>query len=241
LIIYPAIDLKEGNCVRLLQGRMDSATVYANQPEQMALRWQQAGGQWLHVVDLDGAFDGTAANAKAISAIVQAVDIPVQVGGGIRTLEQMAYYLEQVGVTRVILGTIAVEQPQLVQDAVTRFGAQHIAVGIDARDGWVAVRGWAEQSQVSALDLAQRVRAMGVEHIVYTDISRDGMMQGPNFDATFALQQQSGAQVILSGGISCMEDILQTALMGISGCIVGKALYTGAVDLAQALREVAVC
>lgn len=234
--IYPAIDLKDNACVRLLQGRMEDATVYGRDPAQMARRWVSEGARWLHVVDLDGAFTGESVNLPAIQAIVAASGIPVQLGGGIRTLEQIGRMLEQVGVQRVILGTAAIEEPDLVAEAVRRYG-ERIAVGIDASQGRVAVRGWAEATAVTPVELGLKMTALGVQTIIYTDISRDGMLTGPNFEATKELIEATGAQVIVSGGVASLEDVRRSRAIGAEGVILGRAMYTGAVALGQALKE----
>ncbi len=234
--IYPAIDLKDNACVRLLQGRMEDATVYGKDPAKMARRWVAEGARWLHVVDLDGAFAGESVNLPAIQAIVAASGIPVQLGGGIRTLEQIGHLLEQVGVRRVILGTAAIEEPDLVKKAVQRYG-ERIAVGIDASQGRVAVRGWAEATAVTPVELGLRMTALGVQTIIYTDISRDGMLTGPNFEATKELIEATGAKVIVSGGVASLEDVRRSRAIGAEGVILGRAIYTGAVSLGQALKE----
>lgn len=236
--IFPAIDLKEGKAVRLLQGRMEDATVYGDDPVKVALSFAEAGAEYLHIVDLNGAFAGKPVNDEVIRDIVQAVPMKIQTGGGIRTLARMEELLA-LGVERVILGTIAVKNPELVQEAVRRFG-EHIVVGIDAKDGQVAVQGWAEQTELSVQALGRAMRALGVKHVVYTDIARDGMLQGVNVESTIQLAQASGLQVIASGGVSSLEDIqnlAQAAAQGvpIEGAIIGKALYAGTVSLREAL------
>ncbi len=236
--IIPAIDLKEGQCVRLVQGEMDKATVYSDSPGETAARWEAAGAARIHVVDLDGAFDGEPRNLPAIREIVAAVKGKVQVGGGIRTLERIASYLEA-GVDRVILGTIALEDPALVEEACRRWPGR-IIVGIDAKDGKVAVRGWAEVSATSATDLARRFAEAGVAAIIYTDISRDGMLSGPNLEAMREMTEASPIPVIASGGISEVKDLHDlAAIPRVTGAIVGKALYAGRIDLAEAIRVVA--
>ncbi|HHY25826.1 MAG TPA: 1-(5-phosphoribosyl)-5-[(5-phosphoribosylamino)methylideneamino]imidazole-4-carboxamide isomerase [Desulfitobacterium dehalogenans] len=239
--LFPAIDLKEGKAVRLLQGRMEDATVYGDQPLEVARNFKAQGADSLHVVDLDGAFAGKPVNDAVILALIQSSGLRVQVGGGIRTLERIEELLE-LGVERVILGTVAVRNPELVQKAAERFG-EAIVVGIDAKDGLVAVQGWAEKTEIRALDLALKMKEIGVKHLVFTDISRDGMLQGPNIQSTAELARLSGLQVVASGGISRLEDLIllqREADEGasIEGAIVGKALYTGAFSLADALRVV---
>lgn len=233
MLIYPAIDMKEGRCVRLLQGREADVTDYGS-PVEVAQRWAAEGAQWIHLVDLDGAFRGTGKNRETIKAIMQTIRIPAQLGGGIRTMEDITECIEHCGVSRVILGTAALENPSLVETACRAYPGK-IAVGIDARGGRVAVRGWVEQSEMSALALALQVRAMGVTHIIYTDIEKDGMMEGANTAQTAQLIADTGMQIIGSGGISTIEDIQEMKAAGCEGVITGKALYTGAFRLAQAI------
>ncbi len=233
MIIYPAIDMKDGRCVRLLQGRAEDVTDYGD-PCEVARRWAQAGARWIHLVDLDGAFSGQGKNREVIARIAQEQSVPVQLGGGIRTMADVEDRLERVGVSRVILGTAAVENPRLVKEACRAYPGR-VAVGIDARDGFVAVRGWTERSDVPALELACRVRDAGVEMVVYTDISKDGMMQGPGIEQTARMVRESGLRVIGSGGVSSLADIGALKEVGCAGIITGKALYSGAFTLAQAL------
>ena len=234
--VIPAIDLLGGECVRLSQGRYDQATVYESDPGAQAGRFAAHGIRRLHVVDLDGAKAGRPVNEAAVKAIVAAVGgLPVQLGGGIRTQETVASWLEA-GVERVILGTVALRDPSLVREAARRFPGR-IAVGIDAKDGRVAVEGWTEASAITVLDLARRFEDAGVAAIVYTDIARDGMLVGPNFEATAALADAISIPVILSGGVSSQEDVVRAAGFA-AGAIVGRALYTGAVDLAKTLEAV---
>lgn len=238
MLIFPAIDLKEGKAVRLLQGRMEDATVYAENPVEVATKFADSGAEHLHVVDLNGAFAGQPVNDEAIRSIVQAVSLQVQVGGGIRTLERIEELL-QLGVRRVILGTVAVKNPGLVEEAVRRFG-ERVIVGIDAKDGRVAVQGWSEATELSAVELGMAMKQVGVQRIVFTDISRDGMLQGPNIESTVQIAKYTGLQVIASGGISSLDDLRRLrdeALdsVSIEGAIIGKALYTGAFSLGEAL------
>jgi phosphoribosylformimino-5-aminoimidazole carboxamide ribotide isomerase len=236
MIVLPAIDLKDGQCVRLEQGLMEKDTVYSDDPAAMARHWQNEGGEFLHLVDLDGAFAGVPKNREAIEAIVAAVDIPTELGGGIRDLETIEAYLK-LGVSRVILGTVAKENPELVAEACRRFPGQ-IVVGIDAKNGLVAVRGWAEVTEKKAIDLAHEMEAFGVTAIIYTDIARNGMMQGPNLEATAALAEAISIPVIASGGVSSLDDIrnlLQIEASGIEGVITGKAIYSGALNLREAV------
>ncbi len=235
--VIPAIDVLEGRCVRLSQGRYDAATVYDEDPGAVAARFAAHPIPRLHVVDLDGAREGRPRNVDAVRAIIaRAAALPVQLGGGIRSLEAVEDGLS-LGVERVILGTVAVCEPELVCEAAKRFPGR-VAVGIDARDGKVAVEGWRETSAASAVDVARRFEDAGVAAIIYTDIARDGMLAGPNLEATVALAEQVGIPVILSGGIGSEDDLrraAECAERGLAGAIVGRALYTGAVDLERAL------
>lgn len=235
MILYPAIDLKEGRCVRLIRGDMEQATVFNDDPAAQAASFADAGASWLHLVDLDGAFAGKPMNAKAVEAIINEVDVPVQLGGGIRTLETIESWLN-CGVMRVILGTVAVKAPDLVKEACRKFPG-HIAVGIDAREGRVAVEGWAEDTDILAIDLARKFADAGVEAIIYTDIDRDGVLQGANIPATAELARAVSIPVIASGGVSSLTDLRALiAEKRIAGAIVGRALYDGRIDLAEALK-----
>ncbi len=234
MILYPAIDLKDGNCVRLLRGDMDAATVFGTDPAAQARAFQQAGAEWLHLVDLNGAFAGRPVNAVAVEAILEAIDIPIQLGGGIRDMTTIESWIDR-GVNRVILGTVAVENPDLVHEAAQAFPGR-IAVGIDARNGRVATRGWATETDITATDLARRFEDAGVAAIIYTDIDRDGAMQGPNVTATETLARAVNIPVIASGGVSSMRDLQALARTRvIAGAISGRALYDGALNLAEAL------
>lgn len=246
--IFPAIDLRHGRCVRLRQGDPAAETVFGDDPASMARQWIDRGATWLHVVNLDGAFGGDPRdprkvlplNWQRLAEICQAVTVPVQFGGGLRSLDDVALAFD-LGATRVILGTVALQDPALVTSALQRFGASRIVVGIDARDGLVATHGWLETSTVAAHDLAQRMAATGVQHIVYTDISRDGMLAGVNVAATAALARHSGLSVIASGGVADLDDIRQLLAVqadGVAGVIVGQALYTGSLHLPDALALV---
>ncbi len=240
MTILPAIDLKEGRCVRLLQGRKEDETVYSDDPAAMARRWQDEGATYLHLVDLDGAFEGASRNLSAVKDILKAVTIPVELGGGLRSLDAVARLLS-LGLDRVILGTVAVREPEVVGEAVVRFGPERVVVGIDAKGGQVAVEGWAETTGVSAADLALRMKGLGVRRVVYTDIATDGMLAGPNLEATKALAVETGLKVIASGGISSVDDLRRAAALepfGVDGVIVGKALYEGRVDLREAIKAV---
>lgn len=237
MILFPAIDLKDGACVRLLRGEMDQATVFNTDPAAQAASFEEAGCRWLHLVDLDGAFAGQSKNGAAVEAILKRVKVPVQLGGGIRTADHIRTWLEA-GIARVILGTIALRDPALVKQACKDWPGR-IVVGIDARDGRVAVEGWAETSDVTALDLARRFVDAGVAAIVYTDIDRDGAMQGPNVEATAALARAVPIPVVASGGVSSLADLAALkarAADGIAGVISGRALYDGRIDLAEAIR-----
>jgi phosphoribosylformimino-5-aminoimidazole carboxamide ribotide isomerase len=235
MILYPAIDLKDGHCVRLLRGEMSAATVFGTDPAAQALEFQAAGCEWLHLVDLNGAFAGRPVNAAAVEAILARLSVPCQLGGGIRDMTTIAMWLEK-GLARVILGTVAVENPALVRNAASAFPGR-IAVGIDARKGRVATKGWATETEVDATDLAKSFEDAGVAAIIYTDIDRDGAMQGPNIDATSALARAVRIPVIASGGVSSMADLLALRDTGvIAGAISGRALYDGAIDLVGALR-----
>ena len=239
--VIPAIDLLGGECVRLSQGRYDQATIYDADPGAVAGRFTATGIRRLHVVDLDGARDGCPANVSAIAAVVTAAgDVPVQLGGGIRTLDSIEAALD-LGVDRVILGTVALRDPALVRSAAEQFSGR-IAVGIDARDGRVAVEGWMETSDARAVDLARSFEEAGVSALIYTDIARDGMLTGPNLDATAALADVVSIPVIASGGVGSENDVVAAAALaprGVSGVIVGRALYTGAVGLESVLEKVA--
>lgn len=239
MILYPAIDLKDGKCVRLLRGDMTQATEFPHSPPEQAALFQIQGFQWLHVVDLNGAMEGRAVNAGAVHAILDAVDIPVELGGGIRTMKDIERWLEA-GIARVIIGTQALREPEFVRAACKAFPGS-IAVGIDARGGRVAVEGWGNVSEVTAVDLALRFEDAGVCAIIYTDIARDGMMEGPNIPETAALAERISTPVILSGGVSSIHDLLSIkafAGSGIEGAIIGRAMYDGAIDPARALELV---
>lgn len=237
MIIFPAIDLKEGQCVRLVQGRREDKTVYSNSPGEMARSFEQQGAQYLHVVDLDGAFEGEPRNLQAIAEIAAAIKIPFQVGGGLRTRADVARLLE-LGASRVIIGTRAVHNPLFMQELLQEYGPERILLGIDAHDGMVAMEGWLEKSTLDAFKFGQTMGHLGVKTAVYTDIARDGLLQGPNLPAIEQMVRSSGLNIIASGGVSTVENI--TALkelepQGLVGAIVGKALYEGKISLAVAL------
>ena len=236
MIIYPAIDIRGGRCVRLTEGRFDAETVFADDPAEMALKWAGLGAEFLHLVDLDGALAGEGKNVPVIQRILKSVSIPVQLGGGIRNLETIEKLLE-LGVIRLILGSAAVKNPELVAEACKKYPG-HIAVGIDAKNGEVAIEGWGQGSGVAATELAKKMASFGVETIIYTDISRDGMLSGVNVEATAALARACGVPIIASGGVASLDDIRRVKAVegdGVQGCIIGKAIYTGAVDLKEAL------
>ena len=236
MILYPAIDLKDGACVRLVRGVMDQATVFNTDPGDQAQDFEEQGFDWLHLVDLNGAFAGRPVKAEAVDKVLASITIPVQLGGGIRTMETIEDWLER-GVRRVILGTVALHQPDLVKQACLRFPGR-IAVGIDAREGFVAVSGWSESSTVRALDLALRYEDCGVAAIIYTDINRDGAMGGVNVEATADLAFALTTPVIASGGVSTLDDLRALKAeehTGIEGVIVGRALYDGRIDIKEAL------
>lgn len=236
MIIYPAIDIRDGKCVRLRQGAFDDICVYADDPAQIAKEWEEAGASYIHVVDLNGAQLGSPANIEAIRAITSAVKTPVQTGGGVRNIKDVEERLAA-GVSRVIIGTRAVENPGFVRECVEKFSADRIVIGIDAKDGRVAIRGWEEISRVSALELAARVRDMGIRTIIYTDISKDGMLAGPNLESTSELIERSGLEIIASGGVSSMADLARLREIKAAGVILGKSLYEKRIALADAIRE----
>lgn len=236
MILFPAIDLKDGACVRLFQGDMDKATVYNADPASQARAFSDAGFSWLHLVDLNGAIEGRPVNDTAVETILKTISVPAQLGGGIRDMATIRMWLEK-GVHRVILGTVALEQPELVKEACRAFPGR-IVVGIDARDGYVAVAGWAKTSRVKALDLALKFEDSGVAAIIYTDISRDGAMMGVNLDATTDLAWALTTPVIASGGVSALSDLEEIKAVedsGIEGVIIGRALYDGRIDAKKAL------
>ena len=238
MILYPAIDLKDGQAVRLVHGEMDQATVFNDDPAAQAEAFVDAGCQWLHLVDLNGAFAGTPVNAAPVEAILARCKVPVQLGGGIRDMATIERWLS-LGLARVILGTVAVENPDLVRQAAKAFPGQ-VAVGLDARDGRVATRGWAEETDVMVTDLARSFEDAGISAIIYTDILRDGAMKGPNIAATADLARAVSIPVIASGGVSSLDDLAALRDTGvISGAISGRALYDGAIDLREALAALA--
>jgi phosphoribosylformimino-5-aminoimidazole carboxamide ribotide isomerase len=240
MILFPAIDLKDGQCVRLRQGEMDQVTVFNEDPAGQARSFEEQGFEWLHVVDLNGAFAGKPVNASAVEAILAAIHVPVQLGGGIRDLDTIVTWLDK-GIDRVILGTAAVRNPALVREAARDFPGC-IAVGIDARDGKVAVEGWAETSEMTALELARRFEDAGVAAIIYTDIARDGLLVGFNLDAAAALARAISIPVVVSGGLASIEDVralLRPDYARLEGAVAGRALYDGRLNAAEALALIA--
>jgi phosphoribosylformimino-5-aminoimidazole carboxamide ribotide isomerase len=241
MIIYPAIDLRRGRCVRLRQGRRDQETVYGDDPVQVAKRWVAEGASWLHVVNLDGAFgeggEADSPNLTAVRAMAEAVSVPIQFGGGMRSWVAIERALD-LGVQRIILGTVAIERPALLERALERFGPERVAVGIDARDGRVLTHGWEETSEMEVIAFGGRMADVGVTRVIYTDVSRDGMLTGVNVAATAALAEATGLNVIASGGVSSLDDVrrLREVDADIEGAIIGKALYTGDVILGDAIR-----
>ena len=235
--IYPAIDIKDSKCVRLTQGKFDNVTVYGDSPAQMAKKWEACGADFIHVVDLDGALDGKWTNGDAIKEICSCVKAKVQTGGGVRTMEDIKERLD-CGIWRVIIGTAAVKNPRFVKEAVEKFGAEHIAVGIDAKDGFVATHGWEKVSSEPAVEFAKKMADFGVKTIIYTDIATDGMLTGPNKEAMAQMAAAVNADIIASGGIGSEEDIFSLEDSGVEGVIVGKALYTDRVDLKKVLERI---
>jgi phosphoribosylformimino-5-aminoimidazole carboxamide ribotide isomerase len=239
MLIIPAIDLKDGRCVRLQQGEMERETLFSDHPEEMARHWESLGGQLLHIVDLDGAVAGRPQNEAAVKHILQSVAIPLELGGGIRNLDTIERYLS-LGVNRVVLGTIAHKQPALLEDACKKFPGR-IVVGIDARDGMVAVEGWKETTAMRTADLVKTIGHKGVEAIIFTDIKRDGMMSGPNFESTRAMAEATRIPVIASGGVTTLDhirELLRLESCGVGGIIIGRALYEGSINLKDALALV---
>lgn len=235
MILFPAIDIRGGNCVRLIQGDYDQETVYSDSPTKMALEWENKGAEFLHVVDLDGAKTGDSSNKRAIQEIAEAVSIPVQVGGGIRSLEMIAEHVKN-GVSRVIIGTAAINNPAFLKEAVEKYG-EKVAVSLDARNGYIATDGWTETSEVKAIDLLKDLEKIGVQTVVYTDISKDGMLAGPNFAELDAVNQATSIRVIASGGVTTKEDVTKLREMKMYGAIIGKALYDGNLKFESLLEE----
>ena len=234
--VIPAIDLKSGKCVRLYQGDYAQETVYSEDPVAVAQQWQDQGATRLHLVDLDGAAQGNQENRATIAAIVGRLTIPVQVGGGIRS-QATASELLELGVARVVIGTAAIEQPELVEGLCRDFGGERVIVAVDARNGQVAIKGWRETTSVSALDLAQQMAGLGVPRLLYTDISRDGTLSEPNYDANQELATRTGLKILASGGVASLEHLRRLVSTGVEGAIVGRALYTGDVSLPEAIES----
>jgi phosphoribosylformimino-5-aminoimidazole carboxamide ribotide isomerase len=235
--IYPVIDLRNGNCVRLTQGDYDRETVFDDDPAAVAKRWVDQGARRLHVVDLDGARDGIRGNAEAITAILEAIDIPMQLGGGIRDAVE-ARRLVNMGVDRVIIGTAAIETPDEVQAAVEDLGSDHVIVSVDAKDGMVQTRGWLEESKLIAIELSQQMVNLGVRRFIYTDTSRDGTLRHPNFASIAELSDNLRYPIIVAGGIASIEDLVELAKLGVEGAISGMAIYSGALDLKRAIETI---
>ncbi|MRG87249.1 1-(5-phosphoribosyl)-5-[(5-phosphoribosylamino)methylideneamino]imidazole-4-carboxamide isomerase [Salinibacillus xinjiangensis] len=235
MILYPAIDIRNGKCVRLIQGDYNKEDVYGD-PVEMALRWIDKGAEALHLVDLDGALSGTSENLTTIESIVEKTDVPIQVGGGIRTMNQVDA-LAFIGVSRIILGTAALHDEQFLTEAVKKY-PKEIAVSIDAKRGYVATDGWTKTSERKALDFAKELEDKGVQTIIYTDIAKDGMLSGPNLEEIQTVNKNVGLNVIASGGVSTPEDVRTLSKLDVHGAIIGKALYTGKIDLEEILREV---
>ncbi|ADG81707.1 1-(5-phosphoribosyl)-5-[(5-phosphoribosylamino)methylideneamino]imidazole-4-carboxamide isomerase [Thermincola potens] len=239
MLIIPAIDLRNGKCVRLVEGRLDRETIYSDDPAEMARKWAAKGARFLHLVDLDGAFAGEPKNVEAVRKIIAAVDIPAELGGGIRNMDTIDMYLDM-GLNRVILGTAAISDSRLVEKACARYG-ERIVLGIDARDGYVAVEGWDQTAAKKAVDLGREMKDLGVTRIIYTDIKRDGTLKGPNLESTREMAEATGLKVIASGGVSSLEDLIAVSQLepyGVEAVITGKALYDGRIDLEEALRTV---
>lgn len=234
--LYPAIDMKDGRCVRLKQGAFQEMTVYCDEPWRVARYFEEKGASFIHLVDLDGALKGYSVNEETIRRIADCVNVPCELGGGIRTMADIERVLSY-GISRVIIGTKAVSSPEFVRDAVGRFGSDRIVVGVDAKDGLVAIEGWEQLSDKTAVSMCLSMKAFGVRHIVYTDISKDGMLCGPNTEMTRRLTEETGLDVIASGGVSSMEDLRNLAAAGIKGAIIGKAIYENRIRLEDAVRE----
>lgn len=233
--LYPAIDIKNGQCVRLRQGQFHDVEVYSHIPAKVAGLWQEEGASYIHIVDLDGALVGHSVNEKTIKEIVDSVDIPIQVGGGIRTIQDIEHKLN-LGVARVIIGTKAVENPAFIKEAISNFGADKIVIGIDAKDGMVAIQGWEKISNYNAVSLGLQMKDLGVKTIIYTDISKDGMLKGPNVEHTKEMVDATGLDIIASGGISSLKDLEKLEQIHVQGTIIGKALYEKRFALREAIE-----
>lgn len=236
MILFPAVDILDNRAVRLLYGQREKVTDYGD-PVELALRWSDIGAQYLHVVDLNGAFDDSAVNRETLKRLVKELKIPMQLGGGIKTLDKIKYYLEEVGVTRVIVGTACVTAPDVADKACALYGNKIVA-GIDCKDGFVAIKGWVEKSDLTAQKVALDMKARGSDTVVYTDISRDGALTGVNVDATAELAKNTGMKIIASGGMSCIDDIKKLMQKDVYGAILGRAIYNGNIDLSEALETV---
>lgn len=234
MIIFPAVDVLDNKAVRLLYGKRDEVTVYGA-PVEMALKWQNMGAEYLHIVDLNGAFDDSLVNRNTLIELIKNVSIPVQIGGGIKTFDKIKFYLEEVGASRVIVGTACVTNPHLMDEACAKYGNK-IACGIDAKDGLVAIKGWVEKSNLTPIEVALDMKARGADTVIYTDINRDGALCGVNVDATAKLSAQSGMNVIASGGMATLDDVKAVRQKNIYGAILGRSIYTGAIDLKQAIE-----
>lgn len=234
--LYPAIDMKDGKCVRLKQGEFKDITVYCDEPWKVAKYFEENGASFIHLVDLDGALKGHSVNEESIKRIVSEVNIPCELGGGIRTARDIERVLSY-GINRVIIGTKAVSSPEFVREAVEKFGSEKIVIGVDAKDGFVAVEGWEQLSDKTALSMCLTMKELGVKHIVYTDISKDGMLSGPNITMTKKLTDETGLDIIASGGVSGAEDLRSLAAAGIKGAIIGKAIYENRINIRDAVRE----
>ncbi len=235
MILIPAIDIKDGQAVRLYKGDYQQKTIYSSSPKEVALNFEKMGADYLHVVDLDGAKEGTTSNLETIKEIKKALSIPVELGGGIRDIKTVDLYLNEVGIDRVILGTAAIENPSFLKEALKKYGPKRIVVGVDIKDGYVLTSGWLETSQVYYLDFLKQLEDLGVEYIVCTDISKDGTLSGPTFSLYETIHEQSSLQCVVSGGIKNAEDIYEVKRRGYYGCIVGKAYYEGKIDLKEVI------
>lgn len=234
MILFPAVDVLDNKAVRLLYGKRDQVTVYGT-PLEMALKWQKMGAQYLHLVDLNGAFDDSYVNSKTLIELIKNIEIPVQIGGGIKTLDKIKFYLDEVGASRVIVGTACVTNKDMIDKACSLYGSK-IASGIDAKDGFVAIKGWVEKSSVKPVDLALEMKQKGVDTIIYTDISRDGALTGVNIESTKQLSDITKMNIIASGGMATYEDIINVKKANLYGAILGRAIYTGNIDIKEALK-----
>lgn len=233
MILFPAVDILDGNAVRLLYGNRENVTIYGK-PEEVAFRWANLGAEYLHIVDLNGAFDDSTVNADIIKSIVKNSKVPVQLGGGIKSLDKVKYCIEELGVSRVVLGTAAVVNPEIIEEATKLFGDK-IVCGVDMKDGKVAIKGWVEYSELTPVELCNNMKNIGVSSVVFTDISRDGALSGVNVEATVALQNETGINVVASGGVRSIEDVARLKAENIYGAILGRALYTGDLSFTEAL------